>query len=298
MIWTPDGVPSLAGKTFIVTGANAGIGLATATVLAGKGARVIMACRNPAKAEGAVVQIKALYNRADISAEVLDLSSLESIKAFARKVLSETKSLDVLINNAGVMTPPYGTTADGFETQFGTNFLGHFLLTLLLLPTLNSTAGARVVTLSSVAHWTGRINFENLNAEKAYSKWNAYSQSKLANLIFAVELQRRLSKAGASTLSIGAHPGVTASELTRHSKVLKIVQGLISQSTMQGAMPSLRAALDPEVKGGEYYGPGGVWKLSLTGDARRQISSPKAHNQAVGTRLWEVAEALTGCHYP
>jgi len=298
MSWSPDTIASQAGRTIIVTGANAGIGFQTAKVLAAKGANLILACRDPAKASQAVERMKAKQPDARVSTGLLDLSSLASIRAFAKDFARGHERLDVLINNAGVMTPPFGRTADGFETQFGTNFIGHFLLTLLLLPLLNRTPGARVVTLSSVAHWIGRIDFDNLNAEKHYSKWHAYSQSKLANLLFVHELQRRLQRSGASTISVGAHPGVTASELTRHSLFLRIVQGGIAQTTAQGALPSLRAAIDPQVRGGDYYGPGGAFNLTFFGDARKQQSSSRSRNTDIAAQLWSVAERLSGERYP
>jgi NAD(P)-dependent dehydrogenase (short-subunit alcohol dehydrogenase family) len=298
MHWSPDAAPSQVGKTFIVTGANAGIGLETATVLAGKGADVIMACRSPGKAAQAVERIRERYPNAKVSAATLDLANLASVREFSQAFSKEHRSLDVLVNNAGVMTPPLGRTVDNFELQFGTNFLGHFSLTMWLLPLLNRKPGSRVVTLSSVAHWTGGIDFDNLNAEKSYSKWGAYAQSKLANLLFMYELQRRLAKSGLSTLSTGAHPGVTASELTRHTLVLRITQGMIAQTTAKGSLPSLRAAIDPAVSGGDYYGPGGLLTLTLYGNARRQQSSPRSHNEDLAARLWSVAERLCGVRYP
>jgi NAD(P)-dependent dehydrogenase (short-subunit alcohol dehydrogenase family) len=296
--WSPAAIPSQAGKTFIVTGANSGIGFETASVLAGRGAQVILACRNRDKAAQAARRIQSLHPDARVSAATLDLANLASIHEFAAGFTREHRDLDVLVNNAGVMTPPLGRTADNFEMQFGTNFIGHFCLTLLLLPVLNRTPGSRVVTLSSVAHWTGRIDFENLNAEKSYSKWGAYAQSKLANLLFMYELQRRLAKSGAATLSTGAHPGVTASELTRHTLLLRITQGLIAQSVAQGSLPSLRAAIDPSVCSGDYYGPGGALTLTLYGNARKQHSSPRSRNPGLATRLWSVAERLCGERYP
>jgi NAD(P)-dependent dehydrogenase (short-subunit alcohol dehydrogenase family) len=298
MIWSPESIEAQAGKTFVVTGANAGIGLETASVLAGKGAQVILACRSPEKAAHAVKQIRLLKADASVAAATLDLASLASIRAFAAGFSREHQRLDVLINNAGVMMPPLGRTADGFETQFGTNFVGHFLLTLLLLPLLNRNPGSRVVTVSSVAHWTGRIDFNNLNAEKGYSKWRAYSQSKLANLMFAYELQRRLEQSGASTISTAAHPGVTASELARHNVFLLAVQSRIAQTTAKGALPSLRAAIDPAVRGGDYFGPGGALSLTLYGDARKQQSSPRSRDKTVAARLWSTAEQFCGEHYP
>jgi NAD(P)-dependent dehydrogenase (short-subunit alcohol dehydrogenase family) len=298
MIWNSETIKSQAGKTFVVTGANAGIGFETASVLASKGAKVIMACRNPQKGDEAVRRIRLSQPHSMVQSAALDLASLASVRSFAAKFEHEHDRLDVLINNAGVMMPPFGQTMDGFETQFGTNFLGHFLLTLLLLPKLNGTQSSRVVTLSSVAHWLGHIDFDNLQAERAYSEWSAYAQSKLANLMFVYELQRRLVKTGASTISVGAHPGVTASELTRHNGVLNSVQSLIAQTTRNGAMPSLRAAIDPEVRGGDYYGPGNILSLTFFGSAKKQGSSSRSKDRSFAARLWEVAEQLTEERYP
>jgi len=298
MGWSFDAIESQAGKTFVVTGGNAGIGFETASLLAGKGAHVILACRNPEKAARAVSRIRSGQPGANVAAATLDLASLASIRDFTARLAKEHHSVDGLINNAGVMTPPFGRTADNFETQFGTNFIGHFLLTLLILPLLHRKPGARVVTLSSVAHWTGRIDFANLNAEKSYSKWGAYAQSKLANLLFMYELQRRLEASGSSTISVGAHPGVTASELTRHSWFLRIAQSTIAQTTTKGAMPSLRAAIDGSVCGGDYYGPGTALTLTLYGDANRQRSAPLSRDRNIATRLWRKAEELCGERWP
>jgi NAD(P)-dependent dehydrogenase (short-subunit alcohol dehydrogenase family) len=298
MIWSPETIESQTGKIVVVTGANSGIGLETASLLASRGAGVILACRNPEKAALAVRQIRSLRPDANVSAATLDLASLASVRKFAASLIQEHRSLDVLINNAGVMTTPLGRTTDGFETQFGTNFIGHFLLTLLLLPLLNRQPGSRVVTLSSVAHWTGRIDFDNLNAEKSYSRWGAYAQSKLANLMFMYELQRRLEKSGASTISTGAHPGVTASELTRHNLFLRVAQSTIAQTTRKGSLPSLRAAIDPSVRGGDYYGPGNALSLTLYGDARKQQSSRRSRDKTIAARLWTTAEKLCDQRYP
>lgn len=296
--WSWEALPSLSGKTIIVTGANAGIGLETTSTLAAKGALVIMACRNLEKAAEAARQIQARHPDARVSPATLDLADLTSVREFSRTFTREHQQLDVLVNNAGIMTPPLGRTKEGFELQFGTNFVGHFLLTMLMLPLLNRSRGSRVVTLSSVAHWTGNIDFDNLNAEKRYSKWGAYAQSKLANLLFMYELQRRLEQSGVSTISTGAHPGVTASELTRHSMLLRITQGMIAQTTAQGSLPSLRAAIDPGVRGGDYYGPGSYLTLTLYGGARKQQSSRRSRNPVLADRLWTVAERLCGERYP
>jgi NAD(P)-dependent dehydrogenase (short-subunit alcohol dehydrogenase family) len=296
MAWSLDTCDSQNGRTCVVTGANAGIGFATAAVLSRLGARVILACRSLDKAKGAVERIKAVQPEALVRAQHLDLASLASIREFSAELCRDETGLDLLINNAGVMMPPLGRTTDGFETQFGTNFVGHFLLTGLLLPLLNRTPAARVVTLSSIAHWTAQIDFGNLNAERGYSRWTAYAQSKLANLLFAYELQRRLQTTGASTLSVAAHPGATASELSRHSALMTFTSRILTQPTANGALPSLRAALDADVKGGDFYGPSGF--ATLRGAPSKQRSSRRSHDLGIARNLWETGEKLTGAHYP
>lgn len=294
MSWTMNNAGSQQGKTFLVTGANAGIGHSTARQLAEKGARVVMACRSVEKGEAALRQLQAAVPGADIRLMTLDLANLASVRAFATEFLAQHDRLDVLINNAGVMMPPAGRTADNFETQFGTNVLGHFALTGLLLPLLDRTPQARVVTMSSVAHWDGKIDFANLNAEKGYRSWRAYAQSKLANLMFAYELQRRLQRSGVSTISLGAHPGGTKSDLGRHNILLKMASPF-AQSTDAGALPSLRAAVDPDARGGEYYGPGGLG--TFAGAPVKQRSSRRSHDEAVAKQLWQACEELSGTRY-
>ena len=294
MDWTMQEAGSLRGKTFLVTGSNAGIGFSTTRQLAGRGARVVMACRSPDKGQAALQQLRSAVPDADASLMTLDLASLASVRAFAAEFLAQHDRLDVLINNAGVMMPPAGRTADNFETQFGTNVIGHFVLTGLLLPLLNRTPQARVVTMSSVAHWLAKIDFDNLNAEKGYSAGRAYAQSKLANLMFTYELQRRLQRSGATTISLGAHPGGTRSDLGRHNLLLRLASPL-AQSTDQGALPSLRAAVDPAARGGEYYGPGGL--ATMVGPAVRQRSSRYSHDESVAARLWQACEELGGMRY-
>ncbi len=294
MVWSMAEVGSQTGKTFLITGSNTGIGFATARLLAGKRAKIIMACRNTAKGELALKQLKSMVPGADCTLMALDLASLKSVRSFADRVNTNYPRLDVLINNAGVMIPPLGRTEDGFETQFGTNVLGHFALTGLLLPLLNRTPHARVVTMASIAHWPGRINFDNLNAEQGYSKAGAYAQSKLANLMFAYELQRRLHGSGADTISLAAHPGGSHSELSRHSLILKLLSHL-AQSVDDGALPSIRAAVDGQAQGGEYYGPRGIG--TIAGAPIRQRSSRRSHDLTVAARLWAACETLTGLPY-
>lgn len=294
MAWSMADVASQNGKTFLITGSNTGIGYATARLLADKGATIIMACRNLTKGEQALAQLRADVPGVDCQLMTLDLASLKSVRSFAAQVNKRHQKLDVLINNAGVMIPPLGRTEDGFETQFGTNVLGHFALTGLLLPLLDKTPQARVVTLASIAHWPGRIVFDNLNAEKSYSRIGAYCQSKLGNLMFAYELQRRLQRSGSSTLSIAAHPGGTRSELSRHNPVVNLFARL-AQPTEDGALPSIRAAVDTKAKGGEYYGPRGPG--TIAGAPILQRSSQRSHDPAVAERLWARCEQLTEVSY-
>ena len=295
MGWSSADIPDQKGKTFVVTGSNTGIGFATLSALTTKRARVIIACRNPDKGDAALAAIKARQADANVTVAQLDLSSLASVRTFAERMMAELPRLDVLINNAGVMMTPFGRTADGFETQFGTNVLGHFALTGHLLPLLMASPNARVVTLSSLIHWIGGIDFANLGAEKRYRKIAAYSQSKLGNLLFAYELQRRLAKSGATTVSIGAHPGITRSELARHDKFMNLMVPFIAQKTEDGALPSLMAATAPEVRGGDCVGPGGF--LALRGAPNIQKTSARSQNQALAAQFWDVAQRLTGVSY-
>ena len=290
MSWTMDDAPDLRGRKMIVTGCNSGIGLATTRALAAKGATVVMACRNEDKGKRALDQVRAAVAGADLRLLRLDLANLASVRQFAVEVQNQIDRVDGLINNAGVMMPPLGHTDDGFETQFGTNVLGHFALTGLLLPLLERAPGARVVWLSSLAHWVGRIDFNNLNAEKGYSAWNAYAQSKLADMMLGYELNMRLQRKSSTVQSLVAHPGGTQSDLGRHNLVLRLLSPL-AQRTDTGALPSLRAALDPAAKGGEYYGPGGLG--TVAGPPVRQRSSPRARNAEVSARLWTACEELT-----
>lgn len=294
MSWSMSDVASQNGKLFLVTGSNAGIGFATSYLLAGKGGKIVMACRSLEKGQDALNRLKTMVPGADVSLMQLDLASLASVRSFAEAFLAKYDRLDVLINNAGLMMPPLGRTADGFELQFGTNVLGHFLLTGLLLPVLINTPPARIVSLASLAHWNGRIDLNNLNAENSYGKINAYCQSKLANLMIAYELQRRLARAGYDIVSVAAHPGATKSDLGRHSLSVRFGQ-LFAQSVEAGAMPSIRAAVDPAVKGGEYFGPGGF--LTITGPAVQQPSSKRSHDETVAKELWNRCETLTSIAY-
>lgn len=296
MNWTFDNIPDQNGRTCVITGANSGIGYADATILSQKGCRLILACRNLEKASAAANSIRSAVPTAQIDLKELDLSNLSSVHKFAEDCSNEYTSIDLLINNAGVMIPPKTLTKDGFELQFGTNHLGHFLLTGLLLPLLNKAASPRVVTVSSVAHKIGKIDFDNLNAERRYSRWGAYAQSKLANIIFAIELQRRLEKNGSRVLSLGAHPGGTKTELGRNRFYANIVMWLFCGTPEEGAMPSIRAATDPNAKGGEYYGPANF--LSFRGPPVKEKLIRRVQDKAVAEKLWLESERLTGAKYP
>ncbi len=297
-----NNIPAQKGRIAIVTGSNTGLGYETALALAEKEAKVILACRNTAKAEHAKMEILQMVPRAEIDILQIDLSSLRSVRAFAENFQSKYDRLDLLINNAGVMMPPYTKTEDGFELQFGANHLGHFLLTGLLLDILTGTPGSRVVSLSSLAHKNGKINFDDLQSEKNYSKSRAYGQSKLACLMFAFEMERRLEKAGITqTISVATHPGVAITELARHflkwamaiAKV--IIAPFMTHSPAYGAKPTLMAALADHVKGGEYFGPKG--HNEMKGRPGKAMSTSLANNTEVARRLWEVSEELTGIKY-
>lgn len=290
--WAFDDIPDQSGRIVLVTGANSGIGYETARQLAARHAHVVMACRSLDKAEAAKARIVKDMPDASLQVMPLDLSSLASVKAFAEAFQAEHDRLDLLINNAGVMIPPFSITEEGFELQFGTNHLGHFALTGLLLPLINRTPEARIVTLSSEAHRLGKIDFDNLNAEKGYAKWPFYGQSKLANLLFTYELQRHLEAAGHTTIAVAAHPGWTATNLQRHTGLVAFFNRFFAMQPEQGALPTLFAATAPSVSGGTFYGPDGF--LEMNGYPTQVQSSPRSHDRAVATRLWTVSEQLTG----
>ena len=294
--WTSDEVPGQQGRVAVVTGANTGLGFETAQVLAARGASVVLAVRNLEKGKEAAARIAAAAPGANVTVQELDLTSLASVRAAAGELAAAHPRIDLLICNAGVMYPPKQTTRDGFELQFGTNHLGHFALTGLLLDQMLPVPGSRVVTVSSVGHRIrARINFDDLQWERSYSPVGAYGQSKLANLMFTYELQRRLSGAG-TTIAVAAHPGFAATELMRHTPVAAVVTPLFSQDAAMGALPVLRAATDPSVLGGQYYGPGGF--LGLRGYPKLAASSRRSHDEAVQRRLWTVSEELTGVTFP
>ena len=299
--WTAADVPDQSGRVAVVTGANSGIGYEAAAVLAGKGARVVLAVRNQAKGEEAVRRIEADHPGADVALIELDLSSLASVRGAADTLRASYPRIDLLINNAGVMYPPKQTTSDGFELQFGTNHLGHFALTGLLLDNLLVVDGSRVVVVASIAHnIQGGIHFDDLQWERSYNRVAAYGQSKLANVMFTYELQRRLAAKGAPTIAVAAHPGISNTELMRHIPGTGLpgftkLAGLVTNSPPVGALGTLRAATAPDVQGGQYYGPSGF--RELVGHPVLVQSNRKSHDVEVQQRLWAVSEELTGVKF-
>jgi len=294
--WTEQDIPDQHGRVAIVTGANTGLGFETARMLAERGAAVVLAVRDVEKGKQAAARITG-----DVTVQALDLTSLDSIRSAAADLRAAHPQIDLLINNAGVMYTPKQTTADGFELQFGTNHLGHFALTGLLLDRLLPVSGSRVVTVSSVGHRIrAAIHFDDLHWERSYSRVAAYGQAKLANLMFTYELQRRLAPHG-TTVAVAAHPGFSNTELTRNTPAaLRVpvswIAPLFSQKAEMGALPTLRAATDPAVVGGQYYGPADRWESR--GYPKLVTSSPDSHDQAVQQRLWTVSEELTGVEFP
>jgi NAD(P)-dependent dehydrogenase (short-subunit alcohol dehydrogenase family) len=299
-MWTKENIPNQTGKTIIVTGANTGIGFETALALYEAGAHVILACRSLENAEKAITKIKQQKGDGTIEAGVLDLSALASIKQFAETFIKTHNKLDVLINNAGVMIPPASKTADGYELQFGVNFIGHFALTGYLYPLLKATPGSRVVTLSSVAYLTGVIDFNNLKSEIDYDPMREYRQSKLADMLLSIELQRRITAAGDSVVSLAAQPGANNTDLSRHmnteafNTAVERIGGLMEP--WQGALPSLYAATSPDVVAGGSYEPDG--ENGYKGYPTQSPITAHALGEAVAKRLWELAEQATGVYYP
>jgi len=293
--WTAEQLSDQTGRVAIVTGANSGIGFETARVLAEKGATVVMACRNLVKANPKADEIRGAHPEATVEVMELDLSDLESVRRFADAFRAKHSRLDLPINNAGIMVPPYGTTTQGFETQFGVNHLGHFALTGSLLDLVIQTPGSRIVTVSSVAHQFGKIQFSDLNSEKGYKAQSAYGQSKLANLLFTYELQRRLAAAGKDTLAVAAHPGWTETNLQEHAKGVKFLNRFFGQEPLMGALPTLYAATESDVNGAEYYGPSGF--MEMNGPPKRVRSNKRSRDRNVAERLWSVSEELTGVRF-
>lgn len=301
--WTTDNIPDLKGKIITVTGGNSGLGFESVKAFSGKGADVILACRFTEKGEKAKAEILQQFPEGKIEVAELDLADLESVRRFAKNFQKNYSRLDVLLNNAGIMTTPYFRTKDGFEGQLGTNHLGHFALTGLLLPVLKKTPQSRVVNVSSMAHKQGKMDFNNLLFDngKGYSPMKAYGRSKLANLLFTYELQRFFESNKIDSISVAAHPGVSQTDLFRYLDekwYFSIVRPLfkaISQKSKMGALPEIRAAVDPDVKGGEYYGPGGF--MELKGFPVKVKSNGRSHNKEDARRLWEVSEKLTGVKF-
>ena len=304
--WSTDDIPEQAGRTALITGANSGIGLATAKALAAKGARVLMACRDPQRAEVAREDVASVAAAPAPEIVALDLGDLGSVRSAADGLIRRAHPIDLLINNAGIMAVPKRTlTSDGFEMQFGTNHLGHFVLTGLLLPLFAGQPGARVVTVSSLAHRGGKVDFNNIQRERDYGAWSAYQGSKLANLLFAFELERRLRAAGAAATSLAAHPGVSHTRLQETGPKMaggsafawasSVGVSIIGQSNAAGALPSLRAATDPEARGGEFYGPG--WPGEFRGPPKQVDASKAAQDTRAAAQLWAASEELTGVRY-
>lgn len=291
MHWTNKDIPEQTGRTAIVTGSNSGIGYETAKALAKRGATVILACRDAERGKSAVQRIADETSSTLVSHHPLDLASLQSISMFAKCICNELDRLDLLINNAGVMVPAKRIpTEDGFELQFGVNHLGHFALTKLLLDLLVSTKGSRVVTVSSQAHRHGRIHFDDLNWNNRYRRYGAYAQSKLCNLLFTKELGRRLQDSNGDTIAVAAHPGWTNTDLQRHIPAGGLFNRLFAMPPSQGALPILRAAVDPEVQNGEFIGPHGIYEMR--GMPVRVSPSKRANNEDDAARLWEVSSEL------
>lgn len=300
--WNENAIPDQRGRVAVVTGANSGLGYVTARELARKGARVVLACRSEARGSAAADRIVAEVPGAEAQFGQLDLGNLASVREFAATFPYER--LDLLVNNAGVMAMPYGTTVDGFETQFGVNHLGHFALTGLLLPALLDAPDARIVTLSSFMHLLANIDIDDLNSERRYSRWTAYSRSKTANLLFTHELARRLAAAGSGVVAAAAHPGYAATNLQTAGpqaegrrgaeRLMEVGNRVFAQSAEAGALPSLYAATAPDVRPDSFYGPRFAMWRGAPAPSRR---APWTRNDAMGQRLWSASEELTGVEY-
>ncbi|MDF1628694.1 MAG: oxidoreductase [Alcanivoracaceae bacterium] len=306
MSWTPNQIPPQDGRVAVITGANSGIGFHATRELAQRGAHVVMACRNEKKARQAMAEIRADIPNASLSFVPLDLSSQKSVRDAATLIRHQQEKIDLLLNNAGLMWLEEGLTEDGFEQQIGTNHFGHFTLTLQLLERMEKVPGSRIVTVSSIAHRGGKIHFDNLTLQGEYGRQKAYAQSKLANLMFAIELDRRLQQAGALTRSLACHPGISNTNLAvpgiveqsplKIGKVVDLVWPLFTQSAEKGAWPTLYAATSANAEGGHYYGPRGWFEaMGAPAPARARRYAQDAEK---GQRLWQLSEQLTGEHYP
>lgn len=301
--WIEGDIPDLTGRVIVVTGANSGIGYEAARGFAQHGAHVVLACRNRAKAEAAVASIADLTANPSLEILDVDLGDLDSVAAAAKQFLADHDRLDVLVNNAGLMAIPRQTTAQGYEMQFGVNHLAPFALTGHLLDRLLATDRARVVAISSMGHRPGKIHFDDLQGEKRYGPWIAYFQSKLSNLLFTYELQRKLQARGASTIAVAAHPGGTNTNLGHESSgfvtwlmnAARPVASIVMQPAAMGALPTMRASTDPAVVGGQYYGPDGLGEQR--GYPKLVSSTKRSRDEDVARRLWTVSESLTGVTY-
>lgn len=299
--WTKTNIPNLSGKTIIVTGGNSGLGYEAVKAFSEKNAEVILACRSIEKGEKAKKEMLEKNSSAKIEVMKLDLMDLASIKEFVENFKSKYSKLDILVNNAGIMLVPYALTKDGFESQIGTNHLGHFALTALLFDVIKNTPKSRIVTVSSIAHKRGTMDFNNFLYEngKGYVSMKAYGRSKLSNLLFTYELQRRLEKNGLETIAVAAHPGVSNTNLAKHLekkfifKLLRPLLSVMTQSAEMGALPEIRAAVDPNVKGAEFYGP----EKERKGFPIVVESNELSHNEADAKKLWEMSEKLTGIKF-
>ncbi|MEP6847860.1 MAG: oxidoreductase [Acidobacteriota bacterium] len=294
--WNAENIPDQTETVVIVTGSSSGIGYEAARVLANKNAEVTIAVRSREKGEAAVDKIRGQKKDAKVELMLLDLADLASIRSFSDEFKRKYSRLDRLINNAGVMIPPYGKTKDGFELQFGTNHLGHFALTAQLIGILTATAGSRIVNVSSGAHKAGKIDFNDLTWEKrGYSSWRAYGMSKIANLYFTYELNRRLKASGPDSIANAAHPGYTATELQRTMPLAVLANALFAQDISMGALPTLRAAYDIDSKGGDYYGPNGF--MEMRGSPVKVDSNELSKDKVIAEKLWQVSEDLTGAKF-
>jgi NAD(P)-dependent dehydrogenase (short-subunit alcohol dehydrogenase family) len=294
--WDIDNIADQNGKIAIVTGASSGIGYETARVLANKNAEVILAVRDKQKGEKALNRIKSQNSSAKVKLMILDLASLESIKEFSIVFKRNYNKLDILINNAGVMIPPYSKTKDGYELQFGTNHLGHFSLTAYLIDHLRKTPNSRIVNVSSNAHKIGKLDFDDLNWEKRkYNKWQSYGDSKIANIYFTYELGRRLSADTQNPLVMAAHPGWTATDLQRHTGLFEFLNALFAQDSKMGALPTLFAAVAEDVKSGDYYGPSGL--MEMRGYPKKVETNKLSKDDTISKKLWQISEQFSGVEF-
>ena len=294
--WDINDIADQKGRVAIVTGSSSGIGFETARVLALKNATVIVAVRNLSKGQAAADKIIGEYQHANVTVMQLDLADLASVRTFATEFKQQYSRLDLLINNAGVMVPPHSQTRDGFELQLGTNHFGHFALTGLLIDLIKQTPNSRVVNVSSAAHAWGKLDFEDLQWEKRkYKKWQAYGDSKIANLYFTYELQRRLGNGNAHVTVAAAHPGWTATDLQRNTLLASGLNYFFAQQIDMGALPTLYAATSPDVEGAGYYGPSGFREMK--GYPKRVESIPLSHDREIAEKLWAVSEKLTGVEF-